>query len=384
MSDSAVRVLHFTQDVDTSGFFAQLARFHDRARFRMIFGTLGQISPELRQTMEGAGVQTFSFDSVSRCVYPIRLCTLAAALRSLRIDILHTHLFDASVIGLIAGTVARVPVRVMTRHYSDYHTRIGKTWHTRADRMCTWLAHSVIAVSNQTKRVMLEEEFAPATKVVTIHNGVDLARVVTPSPQEVAELRRELDLKDDVAVVAVIARLHPEKGQEYLFRALPTLLAATEGKLRLLVAGMGPFRAQYEREVSALGVEGAVRFLGFRADVTRILAVSDVVVLPSVAEAFGLVLVEAMAMQKAVVGKRVGGIPEIVADGLTGVLVPPASPLALADAIYSLLLNPTRRAQLGEAGRRWVIENFRFETMMKRYEGLYDRLLGQSRPGAAG
>jgi glycosyltransferase involved in cell wall biosynthesis len=375
--------MHFVQDGDTSGFFSQLARFHDRTRFNMIFGTLGMISPGLRQVIEGQGVQVVSLDSSSRGSYPTRLVRLVAALRTLGVDILHTHLFDPSVIGLIAGTLACVPVRVMTRHYSDYHTRIRKTGHTRLDRMCTRLAHSVIAVSHQTRRVMLEEERAPAAKVVVIHNGIDLSRVVAPSGQEVAALRRELDLGDDVAVLAVVARLHPEKGQGYLFRALPRLLAATGGKLRLLVAGAGPFRQAYEREVLALGVEGAVRFLGFRADVTRILAASDVVVLPSVAEAFGLVLAEAMAMQRAVVATRVGGIPEIVEDGVTGILVPPASPTALADAIWSLLRDPARRVQLGEAGRRRVLESFRFETMMTRYEALYEALLDRARPAAA-
>jgi glycosyltransferase involved in cell wall biosynthesis len=131
-----------------------------------------------------------------------------------------------------------------------------------------------------------------------------------------------------------------------------------------------------------LGIERAVRFLGFRTDVTRIFAASDVVVLPSVAEAFGLVLGEAMVMQKAVVATRVGGIPEIVEDGVTGILVPPASPAALADAILSLLRDPERRTQLGEAGRRRVIETFRFETMMERYEALYEALLGRARLAA--
>ena len=378
-----VRVLHFAQDCDTSGFFGQLARFHDRSRFKMFFGTLGVITPELRRSVEEQGVQVLSLDSGSRFSYPRRLPTVVAALRQLRIDILHTHLFDASVVGLTAGVLAGVPLRVMTRHYSDYHTRIGKRWHVGLDRMCTRLAHSVIAVSHQTRRVMLEEEGAPAEKVVVIHNGIDLSRVKSPSYEEVAQLRRELDV-ENCAMVSVIARLHPEKGHEYLFRALPRLLSATRGKLRLLVAGAGPFRETYGREVSGLGVEEAVRFLGFRTDIARILSVSDVVVLPSVAEAFGLVLAEAMAMEKAVVATRVGGIPEIIQDGVTGVLVPPASPEALADAILALLRDPVRRAQLGRAGRRRVEEAFRFERMMEGYEAVYETLLEKVRLGVAG
>jgi len=378
-----VRVLHFAQDCDTSGFFGQLARFHDRSRFKMFFGTLGVITPELRRSVEEQGVQVLSLDSGSRFSYPRRLPTVVAALRQLRIDILHTHLFDASVVGLTAGVLAGVPLRVMTRHYSDYHTRIGKRWHVGLDRMCTRLAHSVIAVSHQTRRVMLEEEGAPAEKVVVIHNGIDLSRVKSPSYEEVAQPRRELDV-ENCAMVSVIARLHPEKGHEYLFRALPRLLSATRGKLRLLVAGAGPFRETYGREVSGLGVEEAVRFLGFRTDIARILSVSDVVVLPSVAEAFGLVLAEAMAMEKAVVATRVGGIPEIIQDGVTGVLVPPASPEALADAILALLRDPVRRAQLGRAGRRRVEEAFRFERMMEGYEAVYETLLEKVRLGVAG
>jgi len=377
-------VMHFAQDPDTSGFFAQLARRYDRSRFDMIFGTLGRISPGLRQVIEEQGVEVVSLNCSSRCAYPGRLLRLMGILRSLRVDIVHTHLFDPSVVGLIAGTFAKVPVRVMTRHYSDYHTRIQKKWHTRLDRMCTRLAHSVIAVSRQTKQVMVEEERAPAEKVVVIHNGIDLSRVATPSEEEVIQLRRELKLEETVAVIAVVARLHPEKGQEYLFRALPRMLAATGGKLRLLVAGAGPFRGAYEREVSALGVGGAVRFLGFRTDVARILAASDVVVLPSVAEAFGLVLAEAMAMRTAVVATRVGGIPELVEDGVTGILVPPASPEALAEAILSLLRDPARRMRLGEAGRSRVVEGFRFETMMKGYETLYETLFAQTRRAAVG
>lgn len=377
-------MMHFAQDPDTSGFFAQLARRYDRSRFDMIFGTLGRISPGLRQVIEEQGVEVVSLNCSSRCAYPGRLLRLMGILRSLRVDIVHTHLFDPSVVGLIAGTFAKVPVRVMTRHYSDYHTRIQKKWHTRLDRMCTRLAHSVIAVSRQTKQVMVEEERAPAEKVVVIHNGIDLSRVATPSEEEVIQLRRELKLEETVAVIAVVARLHPEKGQEYLFRALPRMLAATGGKLRLLVAGAGPFRGAYEREVSALGVGGAVRFLGFRTDVARILAASDVVVLPSVAEAFGLVLAEAMAMRTAVVATRVGGIPELVEDGVTGILVPPASPEALAEAILSLLRDPARRMRLGEAGRSRVVEGFRFETMMKGYETLYETLFAQTRRAAVG
>lgn len=373
-----VRVLHLAQDGDTSGYFRQLGRFHDRDRYAMTFATLGTMTPALRRSLDASGVTAVSVGADARRAYPLAFSRIVRVLRGLQVDVLHTHLFDPSVVGLLAGAVACVPIRVMTRHYSDYHTRIGKRWHTRLDRLCTRLAHRVIAISHDTARVMRDEEHAPENKIVVVHNGIDLARVARPVDAELAALRRELDLEDK-AVISVVARLHPEKGQEHLFRAMPAIVARSPRPPCLLVAGTGSFRSAYQAEVERLGVADAVRFLGFREDATRILAASDVVVLPSVAEGFGLVAAEAMALGCAVVATRVGGIPEVVEDGVSGILVPPASPDHLADAVLALLKDPDRRRDLGIAGRSRVEKYFRFATMMRRYEALYEDL----RPGAS-
>src|SRR5438309_239207 len=117
------QVLHFAEDSDTSGFFPQLARWHDRSRYQMFFGTLKPMAPWLREHMESQGVACLSCDCRNRASYPWGLLRLARFLRRERIDILHTHLFDPSVVGLCAGVLARTPLRVETRHYSDYHTR---------------------------------------------------------------------------------------------------------------------------------------------------------------------------------------------------------------------------------------------------------------------
>lgn len=369
-----VRILHVVEDGDTSGFFSQVARFRDPSRYHVLFATLRPTSRDFRAALEREHVEALSVGARSRAEYPVALARLVRMLRRLRIDILHTHLFDPSVVGLAAGVLARVPVRVMTRHHSDYHTRIAKRWHVRLDQLCTRLSHRVIAISEHTRRVMLDEERAPDDKIVVIPNGIDLARVAPPAPEDLAAVRAEL-AADDALVVSVVARLHPEKGQEHLFRAMPRVIDATAGRVVLLVAGTGSFRAQYEAEVRRLGVERHVRFLGFRHDVARIFAISDVVVLPSVAEGFGLVLAEAMALQRPIVATRVGGIPEVVEDGVTGLLVPPARPDALADAIVGLLKDPGRRVSLGHAGRRRVEVDFRFDVMMRRYEAVYETML---------
>jgi len=372
-----MRILHFAQDSDTSGFFPQLARWHDRSRFEMYFATLNPIAPWLREYMESQGVTCFSCDSRRRVEYPIGLVKLARFLRRNQIDILHTHLFEPSVIGLVAGALARTRTRVLTRHYSDYHTRINKRWHVRLDQLCTRLSHRVIAVSKHTADHLIEVEGAPREKVHAVLNGIDFDRAKLSGTDARERVRREFGA-ENAHLLVVIARLHPEKGHSYLFQALPEIRRRAHKPVRLIVAGAGPFDAAYREEVRALGCDDIVSFAGFRKDSADLMAAADLVVLPSVAEAFGLVLTEALYLGTPVVATRVGGIPEIVDDGADGLLVPPGNSAALADAIVELLNDSSRRAALAGAGREKVLATFRFDEMVRSYEAIYERALSVS------
>jgi glycosyltransferase involved in cell wall biosynthesis len=364
------RLLHFAEDSDTSGYFPQLARWHDRNRYRMYFGTLKPMAPWLREYMESQGVVTFSCECPRRIKYPIGLVRLARFLRRERIDILHTHLFDPSVVGLMAGYLARTPTRVLTRHYSDYHTRINKKWHVRLDQLCTRLSHSVIAVSEHTREHMIAQEKAPPKKVRTILNGIDFDRVKLSEPAVRERLRREFD-GDRFYLLLMVGRLHPEKGYPHLFRAISELKSKTDRPVRLLIAGTGPMADSFRDEVRQLGCDDAVQFLGFRKDVPDLMAAVDLVVHPAVAEAFGLSLTEALYIGTPVVASRVGGIPEIITDGIDGVLVPPAEPRALAETIVKMLHDPERRQAMAGAGREKVQRRFRFDEMVRGYEEEY-------------
>jgi glycosyltransferase involved in cell wall biosynthesis len=312
-------------------------------------------------------------------MYPIALARLASYLRRARIDLIHVHLFDPSIVGLIAGVFARTPVRVMTRHYSDYHTRVNKRWHVRLDQLCTSLSHQVIAVSEHTADVMRNEEHAPAEKLRVIHNGIDFSRMELSSPDAAERIRREYAPNGEFLLLQV-ARLHPEKGHEFLFKALPSVVAQVERPVRLLVAGMGPFEAEYKRQVRELGLDDLVIFTGFRRDIPDLMAAADVMVLPSVAEAFGLALTEAIYLGTPVVATHVGGIPEIIRDGVDGLLVPPGSPEALTAALVRVLRDPELRQSLAKDGRQWVADRFRFETMVRQYEDVYDELFKSKAP----
>jgi len=369
-----VRLLHFVESGDTSGYFRQLAAFADRSRFDVTIATLKPTDPRFLNQLRETGADHFSLGCRGRWSYPLGLLRLVQRLA--RVDVLHAHLFDPGLVGLLAGALAQTRVRVLTRHYSDYHTRIHKRSHVAVDRLTTRLSHAVIAVSEDTARHLIEVEQAPTTKVRTIVNGVDFARLALSPPEVRARLRSELG-GDDALVLLLPARLHPEKGHTFLFRALELLRDAESRRFVALIAGAGPSAAAYAAEVQTRGIVPQVRFLGHRHDVADLMAISDAVVLPSVAEAFGLVLVEALYLGTPVIATRVGGIPEIVADGIDGMLVPPADPSALAEALRAFAANPGLRERLRGAGSARMKDRFGFPAMMQAYEGLYEELLGR-------
>jgi glycosyltransferase involved in cell wall biosynthesis len=375
------RILHFAQDSDTSGFFPQLAKWHDRSRYRMTFATLNPMAHWLRDYMLSQGVECFSCDCGARAEYPFGMLRLANYLRREQVDILHTHLFEPSVIGLLAGALARTPLRVETRHYSDYHTRINKRWHVRLDQLCARLSHKVIAVSQHTADHMVTEEQAPPEKLHVVLNGIDFDRVKLSEDYDRDRVRREF-VEAGSHLLLIAARLHPEKGYEYLFEAMVKLKRRFNGKIKLLVAGKGALLDHYQRMVHSLGCDDVVTFLGFRKDLPDLMAAADLFVLPSVAEAFGLALAEAIYLGTPVVATRVGGVPEIVDDGIDGKLVPPADSQALADAIAEMLSDADRRVIMAGRGRDKVIKRFRFEDMVRSYEAVYDQVSTMTGEGA--
>ena len=364
-------VLHLAKDSDTSGFFPQLAVWHDRKRFRMVFGTLGPMDPRVRAHMESHNVECLDCGCRARSAYPQGLVRLVGFLRRERIKILHTHLFDPSVVGLIAGRLSGTPVRVVTRHYSDYHTRIDRPLHVGLDRLCTRLSHRVIAVSQHTADHLVRREGAPPEKIRVVLNGIDFDRVCI-SLSGPDRIRAELGLGGR-RVILMAARLHPEKGYEHLIRAVPAV-AARVPALTVLVAGTGPFEERYRTLAAEHGCADSIRFLGFRRDLPDLMAACDVLVLPSMAEAFGLVAAEALYLGVPVVASRVGGIPEIVDDGLDGLLVPPGDESELANALVRVLTDPELHRRLAGAGREKIAARFSFDAMVRQYESIYDAL----------
>jgi glycosyltransferase involved in cell wall biosynthesis len=254
-------------------------------------------------------------------------------------------------------------------------------WHVRVadrdglvDRVLCALATAIIATSRAVARRF---PWAGA-KVRLVPNGVDLERFA-PRPQSGA-LRASLGLPPSAPVAVSVGRHVPEKGYRHLVDATALVERARPGVHWVLV-GDGELRGQLEAQARRLGLGSRVHFTGWRDDVADVLALADVFVLPSESEGFGRVLVEAMAMGRAVVATAVGGVPDVVVAGETGLLVRPADPVALADAVQALLADRAHASRLGAAGRARAESTFSLGAHVDAVERVYDEMLGRLAPG---
>jgi sugar transferase (PEP-CTERM/EpsH1 system associated) len=318
--------------------------------------------------VEKAGIPVFIETKRGRgdLTFPLRLAQL---LKSQRVDVVHTY-SGVYRDGCLAARLARVPVNLHTDQGRFYP---ADSWKLRlTHRFMTRLRDRVISVSKELKDYLVNEVGLPPEKVTVIYNAVDCnASHPSGNPDD---LRHELGLNDDCLVVGIVGRLVPVKDHGTLLKATARMFAAVP-QVRLLVVGEGPLRAELEALARELQIVDRVMFLGHRNDVPDLLPLMDVVALSSLHEGSSLTLLEAMAAGRAVVATAVGGNPELVLDGVTGLLVPARSPEALADAIVTLLRDPALRASMGQAGKNRVKEHFSIETMLQSYESLYQSLL---------
>ncbi len=304
---------------------------------------------------------------------PTLLPRLRRTLRMMRPCVVHTHLLHADVYGIPAARLAGVPVVVTSRHNDNAFRRRGGF---RQLNRALWAGVDAgIAISESVRRFAVEIEGAPPAKMRTIPYGIALERL---QPADLAALRdsvrAELEAAPDELLVGMACRLVEQKGVQYGIRAFASLrdrLAAA----RLVIAGDGPLRAALEAEARACGVANRVRFLGWRDDVPRLLAGFDVLLMPSLWEGFGLVILEAMSRRVPVIASHVSAIPEIVTDGETGLLVPPRDADALAAALALLLGDYVLRRHMGLLAEDRLETHFSAERMVSQTVALYKELL---------
>lgn len=307
----------------------------------------------------------------SRGAYPWVVARLASWLRHERVDVLHLHLFDATLVGLAAARIARTPVVCAMRHHTDEHWLLGKRAHVWIDRVAARAADHVV-VPSQALRAHMREREGLTVPVDVVHIGFDFGALERHAARAHG-VRVELGL-GDAWTICCVGRLTPAKGLHELLEALALL----EPDARLVLAGQGE-TAWLEERARELGVADRVLLAGFRSDAPAVMAACDVLAHPSHSDSFPQVLVEAMGVGTPVIASRVGGIPEIVEDGRTGVLVAPRESRSLADALRRLRSDPPLAAALAAAAGERVRAEFSAAAMVDRQLGLYRGWLAEVR-----
>lgn len=380
-----IRLLKFLAYLAIGGSERQVLNIRhglDASRFDLHLGCFGCFDEQIAVDLSGTPLEVFKIRKLYG-VRAIKECLrLASYLRQNRIDIVHAYNFYANVFALPAARLAQVPVLLASiRDTGEYWTPRQRA----VNKVVCRLADRVVVNAEAIKRGLVEEGYRPE-RIIVIPNGIMCPPL---KPAHEGPLHQELGLSPEDVLIGVVSRIARLKGLEYFLAAAPDVLVRIP-RAKFLIIGDNSFEPQYREElkeqVATLGLQDRVIFTGFRLDVPDILSSLAVSVLPSVSgEGLSNSLLESMAAALPVVATNVGGNPEVVVDGETGLLVPSRDAAALADAICRVLLTPGVRQTFGQAGRRRVLDHFSNERMIRAVERLYGDLLEANRrkPAAA-
>lgn len=338
-----------------------------------------EVIPQHAARLKEIGVKVELID-LARGPNPLRdvraLIGLVRFIRRHRFDILHSHMSKGALLGGIAGRIAGVPVVV--------HTAQGFGWLALRNpllRGLFWVYDRILfattldrlfIVSERQGERLVADGMVKRRLMTTVYNGIDPDAVRLGAVTGVS--RAELGVPEDAMMVVTVARL-------VWFKAVHTLIEAVHklgddaGKLLVVIVGDGNLRPQLEKQIVALGLQDRIRLIGSRSDAARIIQLADVFALSSVAEGMPLAIMMAMALGKPVVANAVDGVPELVVEGETGLLVPPRDPVAFSAALRRMIEDPALRHRCGKAGRLRVDSHFTHCSMAETTNRLYRDLL---------
>lgn len=369
------RVLHIISDTNIGGAGRHLLTFlahYDRAKLAIY--VLCPNGSLLLEQCAAIGVETYTSPYLSGDrsfawrTLPGLCRTVGAIVRDHRIDLVHTH---ASFSGRLAAKIVGGPRIIYTKHRLDWDA--GRS--SLKKRMVAFLnrltCHKVIAVSRAVKKELLAGGI-PEKKIALIYNGVDIG-----------ELRRQADLEEQVSiagsgdskVVGMVARLEPEKGHRYFLEAAAKVLVQRKDVF-FVVVGTGSLAATLQNAATELGIGERVFFAGYQERIAKFIARMDILVIPSLTEAFGISLVEGMSLAKPCVASAVEGLVEIAgSDGAAACLVPPGDATAIAEKILFLLQNPDLAKDMGQRAAEEVERRFSAEKMTVAITDLYYKMI---------
>jgi len=294
---------------------------------------------------------------------------LRTLLRNLQPDIVHTHLIHADLFGLIAGKLAGIPTIIASRHNDDgfrYRPIVRQV-----SRFLWWLTDGGIAISDAIRDFTIHIEGASGNKVDLVHYGLPYRWIPDEDIQAAKQaLYQELALKDNVIILGMVCRLVEQKGIIYALQAFKQMYTKFPN-VHLVIAGDGDLADELLSHGRMLGISDRVHWLGWREDAQTVMSAMDIFLMPSLWEGFGLVLLEAMSKRIPIIASRVSAIPEVVQDGVTGLLIPPQSADALTKAIVYLLNDHALRKHMGLLGEDRLEQAFSTGKMVEQTIAVY-------------
>ena len=369
------RVFFLTDSFNIGGTETQaveLAMRLDPGKYAVTLGCLRARGPLLERLRGTAiAIEEFypkgGFDSPNGIYQMLRL---ARFLRRGKFQIVHTHDLYTNLIGIPAALIARSPIIISSRRdlgHLDWYQTKRRVWLRRLQNRSTVVLTNAGAIRDS----LLAEDHFRADKVRVIYNGVDVEKFA----RETRDRKWLMDGCEDEKWIVLVGNMHSDvKGHPWLIEAAVAVCREFR-KVRILLAGDGARRTDFEGQVAAAGLQANFSFLGRRDDVPRILACCDIGVLPSKAEGLPNAVLEYLAAGLPTVASRVGGNAEIVQQGVTGLLVPAQDSVALAEGLLQLLRDPARAEEMGRTGRAYVSSNFSFQRMIEKTDELYTELL---------
>lgn len=344
-----------------------LAKGMNKERFNITVCCLAGKGP-IMEEMEKGGIKAYSLGMANKWDF-FRALKLISLLKSLNIQILHSHLFHANLLARLIGRLMGVPIIISTEHIMGLEGR----WRLFLNRITCGLVDMFIAVSFAVKEFMIKNIGIKSSKITVVQNGIEYEGFqVFDSVKE--NKISEFAFKQDDKIVGTVARIHKQKGHIYLLSAAKEVVKEVP-EAKFLIVGDGPLKNDMEKVSVNLGIAKNVIFTGFYKDIPGILSILDVFVLPSLWEGLPITILEAMAMKKAVIATDVSGNPEVVADNVTGILIPAKNPHSLAQAIIKLIKDEGLRVKMGEAGYNRVRQFFNVNKMVDETAAIYQKLI---------
>ncbi len=292
-----------------------------------------------------------------------------------KFTIVHTHSSKPGFSGRIAAKLAGVPIVVHTIHgfpFHDFMSPLTKNFFIFIERFLSKFSDILITVSKLNLNKAVQLKLDKPEKFVNIYSGICFDKFKGHFDKN--KIKKELGIQKDYKVIGMIGRLSEQKAPQYLIQAIPSVIQKFP-KSRFLLVGDGELRKELETLVKKFGIDEYVRFLGYRENIPEIMSIFDIFVLTSLWEGLGRSLTEALYMEVPVVATAVEGVPELIQNGKTGMLVPPKDIKAISNGILQLLQNPSMSKKMGKKGHTLVVNNFSANKMVQEIDNLYQNSL---------